>query len=606
MDSDFFDDDDELNPKYYRKVNKPQAAPYNYILIIINKHEICCSMGVTEFSDILKNFYVTHNYMTPYECEIPNIPEDFNYKILEHYFLNDEIKISNENVEPLIEISLALQMEKLYNEAVQAKDKFSVLSDNLASSSDLNILLDLSNTFLNLNEENFQDSLFQILELLDIVNHLTCYRMLFNSIYSRHQKIKLYLNFLISIDQILNDSNKPNFLSGFINYMESNYTSENKKNIVNIILIHLFYLGCKIVQDKYVIFRYLKSLNLESDFMLNDSKNDDVADAIYNDDIEILQRIASDPSFDFGGSVESNNFEICKYAQKSLFYISYSALFGSIKCFKFILMHLKSIPETTYKYAIIGGNAEIIRLLESESDRKSDLFKLTIKYHRDSIFEWLAEKDKFPMDDNYLKICVKYSNYRIIQYLAEKYIDCTKLFYEACRLNDIGLIRVCFNIPLYKEIETLNQTDYLSPLIYACEYENIELFDFLVKDKSAEFDCCDKDMNTPFHIACKKGNFQIANLLMKYSNPDFMAQNKYHTTPLHYVCCSGCVEIAQMIFSNRRIDVNIYVFTIFSNSFLICVYEVLYWLLMKFLFNILYSFKKFAYLVFLFVVNKVL
>ena len=69
--------------------------------------------------------------------------------------------------------------------------------------------------------------------------------------------------------------------------------------------------------------------------------------------------------------------------------IEVSALFGSIKCFKYLMMNEYYINEDTCRFAVSGGNIEIIHLCEQRGLQFEDCLFFTSLYHRFELFEWL-------------------------------------------------------------------------------------------------------------------------------------------------------------------------------------------------------------------------
>ena len=122
--------------------------------------------------------------------------------------------------------------------------------------------------------------------------------------------------------------------------------------------------------------------------------------------------------------IEKNIYERCDMIiEKKCTMIDCSAFFGSIKCFKYLFSNSKT-TFSTFKFAIMGGNIEIIHLIENKFDditstiKTDTIFTLScsIKYHRTSIFEWLLNLI-IPIESDTIQylilVCNLYSNYQI-------------------------------------------------------------------------------------------------------------------------------------------------------------------------------------------------
>ena len=80
-------------------------------------------------------------------------------------------------------------------------------------------------------------------------------------------------------------------------------------------------------------------------------------------------------------------------------YLDYAALYGSVKCFKYLLLNHFPVDLKTYKCAVNGGNVEIIRIVDQkihENKINFDDFDFnivqSIKNHRNDLFYWILEE----------------------------------------------------------------------------------------------------------------------------------------------------------------------------------------------------------------------
>lgn len=90
-------------------------------------------------------------------------------------------------------------------------------------------------------------------------------------------------------------------------------------------------------------------------------------------------------------------------------YIDYSAAYGSLKCFKYLLLNHAQINESTFDYAVFGGNIEIIKIVNqnvkkidnsnekisyyymNKNERNDQRFPSIIK-HQNDIFNWVFQE----------------------------------------------------------------------------------------------------------------------------------------------------------------------------------------------------------------------
>ena len=83
-------------------------------------------------------------------------------------------------------------------------------------------------------------------------------------------------------------------------------------------------------------------------------------------------------------------------------------MFGSLKCFKYLLLNKCEITKETLKYSIAGGNQEIINILKEKEFQFEECLFTSVKYHRYELTNWLNENYKCkPVP---LQKCIKYYN----------------------------------------------------------------------------------------------------------------------------------------------------------------------------------------------------
>ena len=74
--------------------------------------------------------------------------------------------------------------------------------------------------------------------------------------------------------------------------------------------------------------------------------------------------------------------------------IDFCCFFGSLKCFKYLLLNQCKITKATLKYSIAGGNQEIIAILQQNGHSFEECLETSVKYHRYELTNWLNENYK--------------------------------------------------------------------------------------------------------------------------------------------------------------------------------------------------------------------
>ena len=163
-------------------------------------------------------------------------------------------------------------------------------------------------------------------------------------------------------------------------------------------------------------------------------------------------------------------FDVEKNIQ-SISLLDFCCLFGSLKCFMYLLINQIEITDKTKRYAISGGNQQIIAILCQNGQSFDDYLETSIKYHRYELTKWLLANYKCPPIS--LLKCIQYYNIdSFLYFLAEGYsLDSTDENQLTClhRASEIGNIPLVeFLIHKCSDIEAKNQFDQRTPLHFSC------------------------------------------------------------------------------------------------------------------------------------------
>lgn len=291
--------------------------------------------------------------------------------------------------------------------------------------------------------------------------------------------------------------------------------------------------------------------------------------AIKNDDIDNLQTMISlTPEFDINQKTPKTVFEPNPNANNDYCLIEYCALFGSIKCFKYLLLQQARLPFMVHRSAIIGGNVEIIHIIEQqeqnnmnketdqnkeeqESEAESEVQKnigyiqffpeglhYAALYHRNSVFYWLYEtKDcsLFEYDINgktVIGCAAESNNIEILIYLIQT-----------------GIIQIN-----YSDLQSYNDNIIKTPLIYSCEKGCFETSKILLDQKSIQINF---ENYSPIHAALSNSHFHIIRLLCERKDINLNVVDEFGSTPLHLAIMNNDTETVKMLLSSQnRIDIN--------------------------------------------------
>ena len=139
------------------------------------------------------------------------------------------------------------------------------------------------------------------------------------------------------------------------------------------------------------------------------------------------------------------------------------------------------------KFAVGGGNNEIIRICEQRNCDFTDSVQDAIKYHQWEILKWLISFGKvdFEKVNEYITCCIFSNNYKSLMTLLKNGVDPSLVILESIRLNDLML--TSFLINLGDKID-LNIKDKKSKglLQIACLSNNLEIVKILLNNTNID------------------------------------------------------------------------------------------------------------------------
>ena len=279
-------------------------------------------------------------------------------------------------------------------------------------------------------------------------------------------------------------------------------------------------------------------------------KNDLIAD--------FQQFIANNPTFDINKEIE-NNLNLPPYyvdlsngkCSKSIIHqntkrglglrksnnislIDLCCFYGSIKCFKYLLLNDCKLKEESCQYAVAGGNLEIIHILEQKEFDFEECLRQSIKYHRNEISDWLLTNYKETNNENYIETAIK--SYNIPAFL----------YYFINRTKEENEKR----FPIDKNEDKVFQ------IHKACEIGSLILTEFLIEHCNVNIDSQDKNGQTPLMIASERGYLDIVKYLIeKGANTE--AKTKIDgKTALHWAPKENLLEFGKYLVEHCNVNID--------------------------------------------------
>ena len=238
----------------------------------------------------------------------------------------------------------------------------------------------------------------------------------------------------------------------------------------------------------------LKFVIFPEEFPKNESEElKEIFLLLQKDDIDgLISFLSRKPTIDITKNQKLEGDGYYFYIFNLSYYISlinFCCFFGSLKCFKYLLLYkceIKSVGlKNTLNYSIAGGNYEIIAILKQNGHSFEECLETSIEYHRYELTNWLHEN------------------------------------YE------------CKPVPLPKCIEFYNIDAFLYFLEHGHSIDEI--------DEYNKWTC--------LHLASFIGDFHIVRSLIE-SRAHIEAKDRYQKTPLYFACWNGHFSIAQYLIEN--------------------------------------------------------
>jgi len=238
------------------------------------------------------------------------------------------------------------------------------------------------------------------------------------------------------------------------------------------------------------------------------------------DDIKKLRSIFQNPSFSSAKLIDWSNFEWALQPQ-NLDLVSVSCYFGSVNCFKFLLMNGCRVFFHTAEYSYISNHVDIIHLCHGYYGSKDSFIQsATLGYHIDLIHHLLDNgydiNNKDSKSYTPLHVAVEYNHYGLVKLLIERNANINiddphgSILHVAC-FNKNYLI-VEYLIEKGAQLEKVDSFGY-TPICCAVERGSLDIVKLLVS-KGADFKVLFRNGNNLLHLASSYHQCDIYDFLL--------------------------------------------------------------------------------------------
>ena len=291
-------------------------------------------------------------------------------------------------------------------------------------------------------------------------------------------------------------------------------------------------------------------------FSLEENEENDIFEILFHDDTDrFISYLSKNQSIDINTTIEIPKTHkmhqlIEHFGDNFISYLNICCLFGSTKCFKYLILNNCNITNKTPTFSVAGGSTEIIQILNQRNiSFKNPSYFASIIYHRYSLTDWLITNFGFKKFS--LPNCAFSFNFKAFifflhnfQCFDEIYVNKNTSLHYFCIFGCFSAIKYLFDHGCTKDPPDNNGW---TPLHNACLKNQLPMVEFLISngcDKEAK----DQNGNTPLHCSINKGYLHIVKYLIA-SGCNKESKNYDNYTPLHHACETNHIQIVEYLIS---------------------------------------------------------
>lgn len=265
---------------------------------------------------------------------------------------------------------------------------------------------------------------------------------------------------------------------------------------------------------------------------------------IKNDNVEEFHLLCNSiHGFDMNQMIPDSIFERVLFLKDGPRPIHIASYFGSVRIFKFLLLNKADLSlrdnasNNVTHFAVAGGNAEIIHILEHNEWDFHRAPNVATQFHRNEIYTYLFESKYF---DN------------------EKEAN---VIISASMSNNVEAIIHCAG-ELGMDVNFKNKNNE-TPLFQAVMSRSLDALELLLHHKNININCLDNEGANLLHVASRRNFYEGMKILIDLKNKnndeyvlDINAKNNYGETPLTIAAELGHVEIIKLLLNHPKINPN--------------------------------------------------
>jgi ankyrin repeat protein len=278
--------------------------------------------------------------------------------------------------------------------------------------------------------------------------------------------------------------------------------------------------------------------------------------------IDDFIQLTSDPSFDPKEKIKTKKYLNWRYEDpittvcddKEVSYAQIMALFSSKKCFRYAVSAGGYDMDGIAKYAVAGGDIEIIHILEQSGVSFDNCFETAVKFHREDVCDWLLTHYK--CEEICASSAIEYHNINVFMFLILNGIgsnDIGGCLIEASSNGHLEVVKYLYE-ECHANVEAKNNKGY-TPIIYASQNGHLDIVKYLYEECNANVEAKDNYGNTPIMFASKNGHLEVVKYLYEEYHANVEAMNDYGKTPIMFASENGQLDVVKYLYEECHANV---------------------------------------------------
>lgn len=268
----------------------------------------------------------------------------------------------------------------------------------------------------------------------------------------------------------------------------------------------------------------------------NDGVKNSLSYAIRNDKLSDFKFDTITSKFNINKELEATIYDPNIFIIKTPTIFDYALFYGSRQIVDFIMLqYLPKFPEikqdpTHARYAVAGGNIEIIKMLKDENFSFDGCLHVAAIFHQREVFDWLYEEQKNQTSRDFPPV-----------------LHCSIM-----RLNfDLA-------IKLIEDGFDVNETDQsgFNALHTAILSRSLAMVELVLSTGRADVNAADSDGRTPLIISVEECCDDITSRLLEIKDIKVDETDMNGMTALAYAAIGGYITSLKKLLSRDDIDVN--------------------------------------------------